>query len=96
MRVWAFMLGGILVWAADFFLLYAIASIFLTTPIARALALAISAAALAADVWLLWTAWMQLGSPQAPYRRWMARLALLTAAISTVGVIWLAFPPLLA
>jgi hypothetical protein len=96
MRAWAFMLGGVLVWAADFFLLYAIASILLTTPAARVLALVVSAAALAADAWLLWNSWAQLGSAEEPYRRWMARLALLTAAISTVGVIWLAFPPLLA
>lgn len=94
MRGWAFMLGGVLVWAADFFLLYGIASIFLTTPTARVLALLVSAVALAADGWLLWTSWAQLGSVDDPYRRWMARLALFTAAISTVGVIWLAFPPL--
>jgi hypothetical protein len=96
MRVWAFMLGGILVWTADFFLLYAIASIFLTTPTARVLALIVSVAALAADAWLLWHSWHQSLSATDPYGRWIARLALLTAAISTVGVVWLGFPPVFA
>jgi hypothetical protein len=96
MRVWIFLLGGILVWTADFFLLYAIASIFLTTPTARILALAVSLCALAADAWLLRRSSALSRSAGDPYGRWIASLSFLTAVISMIGVLWLAFPAVLA
>lgn len=96
MRSWVFLLGGVLVWAADFFLLYMIASIFLTTPLARLLAMLVTLAALAADAFLLWLAWTRHRSAKADYDRWFASLALLTAAISAVAVLWQGFPAVLA
>ena len=48
MRAWAFMLGGMIVWAAHFFALYIVASIFLTSTTSRVLAALITVACLVA------------------------------------------------
>ena len=92
MRVWLFLLGGVLVWAADFFLLYGIVSIFLMTPLSRGLALAVTVAAVAADAWLFWRSWRWQASADDDYDRWLARMALLVAAISAIAVLWQGFP----
>lgn len=96
MRAWALMLGGVLVWTADFFLLYGVASIFPTSPAARTLALAISAAALIIDGWLLWHSSRVWRATRDPYRRWMAKLGVLVAGTSTIAVLWLALVPAVA
>ena len=96
MRTWALLLGGLLVWAADFFLLYGIASIFLTTPIARILSVLVTLAALAADAWLIWLSWRRYRSPADEYDRWIGWIALLGASISAVAVFWQGFPAILS
>ncbi len=58
MRTWAFLLGGLLVWAAHFFLLYAIASLFPGTELASWLSIVATLPALAANAALLWFAAM--------------------------------------
>lgn len=95
-RYWTFLLGGVIVWAVDFFLLYAIASIFLTTPLARVLAIIVTLGALAADSVLIWIAWNRHRTATDDYRRWFATLALLSAAISMLAVLWQGFPAILA
>ena len=92
MRAWVLLLGGMLVWAADFFLLYGIASILLTSPAARIAALAVTAAAVAANLWLINRSWKLHRAPGDEYDRWLARMALLLAAISLLSVIWQGFP----
>lgn len=92
MRRWALLLGGMLVWAADFFLLYGIASILLTTPAARIASLAVTAAAVAADLWLIDRSLKLHRARGDEYDHWLARMALLIAAISLVSVIWQGFP----
>ena len=92
MRAWVLLLGGMLVWAADFFLLYGIASILFTTPAARIASLAVTAAAVAADLWLINRSWRLYRAPGDEYDHWLARMALLIAAISLVSVIWQGFP----
>lgn len=96
MRTWALLLGGLIVWAADFFLLYAIASIFLTSPTARILAVIVTLAALAADAWLMLRSWKRYNSPADDYGRWIAWIALLGAGISAIAVLWQGFPAILA
>ena len=96
MRAWLFLLGGMIVWAADFFLLYAIGSIFLTSTLARGLAIVVTLAALAADAWLLRAAWAAYGSKRDRYARWMSLMAAMSASISIVGVLWLGLPPILS
>ena len=88
--------GGLLVWAADFFLLYAVASIMLTSPEARIASAAVTLAAVAADLWLMWRARLAARLPEDPYDGWMAHMALLAAAISLVAVVWQGFPAILA
>ena len=92
MRAWVLLLGGMLVWAADFFLLYGVASILLTSPAAWIAALAVTAAAVAANLWLINRSWKLYRAPGDEYDRWLARMALLLAAISLLSVIWQGFP----
>lgn len=92
MRAFGFLLGGLLVWAADFFLLYSIASIFLTTPIARVLAGIVTVAALAVDAWLIWRSSQRLRTVTNGYAKWLARMSQLTASLSAVAVLWQGFP----
>ena len=96
MRSWGLLFGGLLVWAADFFLLYGIASIFLTTPIARILSMVVTLGALAADTWLILLGWKHYSSPADNYERWIGWIALLGAAISAVAVLWQGLPAILA
>ena len=96
MRAWALLLGGLLVWATDFVLLYAIGSIFLTTPVGRLLAGVATLLALGADVWLLIMSRARYTEAQDEFERWMARIATLAAAISTLAVLWQGFPVILA
>lgn len=93
MRAWAFMLGGLIVWTVHFFALYAIGSIFLTTTFARVLVLLVSAGCVAADGLLL--AQAVRTPPGDAADSWMRRLALLSAMLSLVAVIWQALPALL-
>ena len=92
MRHWGILFGGLLVWAADFFLLYGIASIFLTTPLARVLTVVVTLAALGADAWLMLLSWKRYSAPESDYDRWIAWIGLLGASISAVAVVWQAFP----
>jgi hypothetical protein len=97
MRAWAFMLGGLIVWTVHFFSLYIIASIFLTTILARILALAATLACLAADGWLLARALRRLRTENADEAgRWNVSIAALAAAISLVAVAWQGLPALLS
>jgi hypothetical protein len=95
MRTWGLMLGGLLVWTADFFLLYGIASIFLTTPIARILAIIVTVGAVAANLWLMSLSWKRYSSPASDLERWAAWIGLLGAAVSAVAVVWQGLPAIL-
>lgn len=94
MRGWTFMLGGLIVWAVHFFVLYAFASILLTTVTARVLVLLVSAACIAADGLLFAHALRKPLSDAA--EAWMRRIALLSAGLSLIAVTWQALPALLA
>lgn len=93
MRAWAIVLGGLAVWAAHFFALYAIASVLPGPPEARWLALAVTVPAIAADVLILWRA-RGAGRRPDPLDDWIVRLGALGAAISLVAVAWQAIPAL--
>lgn len=93
MRTWAFLLGGLIVWAAHFFLLYGIASVFPGTSLARWLTLVATIPALAADGILLWlAAALRLRGNSDELRNWMIDLGAVGAALSLVAVIWQALP----
>ncbi len=96
MRSWGLFLGGLLVWAAQFLLLYAVGSILLTSLPARLLAGLITIVAIGADVWLILAARARLRTGRDRLDRWMAALALAIAALSLVAVTWQGLPALLA
>jgi hypothetical protein len=93
MARWTFLLGGMIVWTVHFFVLYTISSIFLTTPLARALTIVVSLGCLAADGWLFRRA---LAAPHIDdVDGWSRRIALLAVGISALAVFWQAFPAVL-
>lgn len=95
MRAWAFMLGGLIVWAIHFFALYIIASVFLTSDTARVLALLVTAGCIAANALLLRFAVPRLRREGETVNRWIVLIATLSAAISLLAVLWQGVPALL-
>lgn len=96
MPVWLLSLGGLLVWTAHFFGLYLIASIWLTSPVARMVALGFTVACLAADGWLLWrTAPARRGADRDAFDHWLLVVAFLGAALSALAVLWQGLPALI-
>ena len=94
MRGWSFLLGGLIVWTVHFFVLYAIGSIFLTTPLARILVLLATLACLVVAGFLLKTVLRSDGGT--PTDRWMRSVALGGLGLATVAIVWQALPALLA
>ena len=96
MRAWAFILGGLIVWTVQFFGLYAIASIFPGLTVARVLAIALTLAAILANIWLFRRAAriLKADGPE-EVNRWKAIMAALTAATSLVAVLWQGLPAVL-
>ena len=88
------MLGGLLVWTAHFFAVYAAASIFPGDWRANAIALAATFAGLAADGLLLWWALKARRSAGEAFDGWTWRLAAGTAALSLLAVLWQGLPAL--
>lgn len=96
MRAWAYMLGGPIVWAVHFFVLYAISSVFLTSTLARILVLIVSALCIAADAWLLRAALpIAKSNDSEEFGRWAAHISALGAALSLVAVTWQSLPAVL-
>lgn len=92
MRGWTMLLSGLVVWAVHFFALYIVASIFLTTPIARVLTLLISAACLGANGLLFWR--IRRGDG-AGADDWFTTMARYGAGVSTLAILWQALPAIL-
>jgi len=93
MRGWILMLAGLAVWAAHFFILYAIASLLPGQPQARWWALAATLPALAAAALILRRALASSGAD--PFERWMGHLAALGAATALLAIAWQVAPALL-
>lgn len=93
MRTWAFFLGGMIIWAAHFFALYAIASLFLTSPIARWLTLAATLGCAAAALGLLIVARQK--SAGSDTDNWLAQLSTLFAGGALIAVLWQGLPALI-
>lgn len=97
MAAWIYALGGLVVWTAHFFGVYAIASIadvasraddprWLAGGLAFSAACALAAAVLAASAW-------RAGRGEAdPTCRFMHQLGALGAAIAGVAILWQALP----
>ncbi|MFN3387782.1 MAG: hypothetical protein ACK40O_02550 [Allosphingosinicella sp.] len=96
MRRWALLLGGMLVWTVHFFTLYAIASIFPGTMLARVLTGIVTLLCLAAAGWLLRGALRAGRAAGDEFTGWKHRIAALIAGIALVAILWQGFPALLA
>ena len=96
MGKWVLLLGGLSLWAAHFFLLYAIASLFPGRDLARILSLAATLPALAVNAWLLWFT-VRKRQPQNSddFGRWVRNVGTLGAALAIVAILWQALPALL-
>lgn len=92
MRKWGILLGGLLVWAAHFSLLFGIASVFPGTQLARWLTLIASIPALAADVAILWLAAALRHRSSDELDEWVVDLGAVGAALSVLAVLWQALP----
>ncbi len=96
MRSWAILLGGLLVWAAHFFLSYGIASTFPGSWIANLLTLAVTVPALAIDGWILRMALARRRRRgENALGGWIGDLGAVGAALSLVAVLWQALPAVL-
>ena len=92
MRRWSLLLGGLLVWAAHFFTLYAIASIFPGTQTARILAIAVTGLALAASIAIISSALAARRRDEDALDAWIADVGLVGGALSFVSVLWQGAP----
>lgn len=91
------MLGGLLVWAAHFFLLYGIASIFPGGEIAYWLTIAATVPAIAADAGLLaHAALLRRRGNADELRSWMIDIAAGGAALSLLALLWQVLPAFIA
>lgn len=96
MRSWLLLLGGLLIWAADFFALYGVASIFPGMEVARYLSLAVTAIAAAAAAWLLLRMLARMRSPASDeLADWIPKLAAAEAALALVAILYQGAPALL-
>lgn len=93
MRTWSLLLAGPILWAVHFFTLYIVASVFLTTTLARGLTLAITAACLAAAAFAARRARRQMG--ETAMDQWVRTVALVGLGISAVAIVWQGLPALL-
>jgi uncharacterized membrane protein (DUF485 family) len=93
MRTWAELLGGLILWTVHFFALYIVASIWLTTPLARGLTLAITVACLGAVAFFLIR--VQRRRAETPMDRWVQSVASLGLGIAGIAILWQGLPALL-
>jgi hypothetical protein len=86
------MLSGLILWAVHFFALYAIASIFLTTPLARALTLLLTSICIAFGA-LMFVRTLR-GSAPTVLDAWIRAIALGGLGIAGVAMVWQSLPAL--
>jgi len=94
MRAWALLLGGLILWAAHFFALYIVASVFHTTLTARILTLVLTLICLIGCALLL----SRLRSDKEtgdPFSSWMNAIAMLGALGGAIAILWQALPAVL-
>ncbi|HET9336565.1 MAG TPA: hypothetical protein VFO12_09190 [Sphingomicrobium sp.] len=92
MRRWLLMLGGLLVWAAHFFAVYAAASIFPGDPAAESLALVATLAAIGANGILLWWTLGRKRTAADGFDEWTWRVGAIGAGLSLLAVLWQGMP----
>lgn len=94
MGKWLLILGGLLIWAAHFFLLYAFASIFPGTQLARVLTVGATLATLVVNAGIIFTLFTA-GVREDELERWARAVGLGGALLSFVAVLWQGLPGLI-
>lgn len=94
MRGWLFLLQGPIVWTVHFFALFGIASIFLTTPLARVLTVLVTLLCLGASAILL-VRTVRSDMPTAT-EAWMRTVAICGLGLTVVAVVWQGLPAIFA
>lgn len=97
MRAWAWMMGGLLVWAVHFLGVYSLASLADVVAAAddlfwRGVTLAFSLVCVLTTAALLWRAIKRLQTPLDDMARFQDRLAGLAAGLSLLSITWQALP----
>jgi hypothetical protein len=93
---WLLLLGGLLIWAAHFFLLYGFASIFPGNDVARWLTIGATCAAMAANVGIIYLALAaEMAGGADALDRWIRTTGFSGALLSFLAVVWQSFPALL-
>jgi uncharacterized membrane protein len=95
MRAWAYMLGGLIIWAIHFFAVYIAASIFLTSTTSRIITLLVTLACLASAAVLAVLGWAGRSRTEEPFGRWSHDIAALSGAAAFIAVAWQGLPALL-
>lgn len=94
MRSWTILLGGLLIWAAHFFLLYGIGEFAEASAVSRTAVLLLSAFALLADGLLARRVMLTVRTDD--FGRWHAGVALGGVVLSALAVLWQTLPALIA
>lgn len=96
MMRWAILLGGLSVWAAHFFLLYAFASVLPGDRRANWLAIAATGVAVAIDMVILRFAIVLMrGADRRTLDRWIGQVGAVGAALSLTAILWQLLPALI-
>lgn len=93
MRIWALLLGGLVLWTIHFFALYIVASIWLTTPLARGLTLLITLLCLGAVAFFLFRARRHEAGTAMDH--WVRAVGSVGLGIAGVAILWQGLPALL-
>jgi hypothetical protein len=96
MRAWLVLLGGLIVWAAHFFALYAVASIFPGLAVARYLTLALTLVAAGAAGWLLlWTSRSVRDPLFDPLTSWISKIGAIGSGLALIAILYQGAPAFL-
>ncbi len=91
MRGWPILLGGLAIWAAHFFAIYALGEFVIDTLLTRIAIGALTLVALAAQLVLLARLRRTSGDG---FERWQVEVGTLGAVIGAIGVLWQSLPAL--
>lgn len=94
MRAWLLLLGGLIVWAAHFFGVYAV--VLVEAPAARLWILIVTLMCLAADGAILVAALGPAREPADSFAAWIRSAAAMGVGLSLVAIVWQAMPALVA